>query len=209
MSTSPAPPRRRPKLTGFEHRFVKAFPELLAADPASAIRESAKVAGYQGDDTTLQRTGLRILRRPRVLRALDRRMGTRVMGQREVLAELTVLGSTPWDNLDPVSKGVKFKCLDALMRHYGGYRDPMTVLLERALRAILQQQAQVAQRAIAAQSGVQGTIQAEAQVIEDAPARARELLGPRMGRPRKALPAADATDVAPVGSPQVEPLDRA
>lgn len=75
------------RLTGRQQAFVSAYLQCLNAT------ESARLAGYTGDDRTLAVTGHRLLRNANVRAEIDRVLSEQVMSAHEVLRRQTEIAS--------------------------------------------------------------------------------------------------------------------
>lgn len=133
MGTSTA--RRPARLDPRERAFV----HVVTSDPALPGAEAARRAGYEGDPTALSSTASRLLRRPRVQRAISRRIAKRVAGTREVLGELSAIATAPWRDFIEVKTddegnvvsarldlGHKVKAAEVVLKAQQAFTDPLT-----------------------------------------------------------------------------------
>lgn len=123
------------KLTLKQQLFAEAYLET------SNATESARRAGYRGDDNTLRQVACENLTKPNITDYIDARIKPVLrrakMSADEVLTELALVAQTP---LSPKYAGPKVRALEILARHHGLLQDyrknDEDVKRERCERAI-------------------------------------------------------------------------
>ena len=78
---------KKPRLTNKQRAFVEAYLETLNAT------ESARRAGYKGNDDTLAAVGYENLRKPQIKEVVDDRLAEMIMSANEVLTGITDIAS--------------------------------------------------------------------------------------------------------------------
>jgi phage terminase small subunit len=82
------------ELTQRQRLFVEAYIGPCGGN----ARESARAAGYSGDDNTLSQRGFELMRNPKVAELIGVRVEEAVMRANEVLSELSAIAKADWQN---------------------------------------------------------------------------------------------------------------
>ncbi len=82
------------ELTQRQRLFVEAY---IGACNGNA-RESARAAGYSGDDNALSQRGFELVRNPKIAELIGVRVQEAVMRANEVLSELSAIAKADWQN---------------------------------------------------------------------------------------------------------------
>ncbi len=82
------------ELTQRQRLFVEAYIGPCGGN----ARESARAAGYSGDDNTLSQRGFELMRNPKVAELIGGRVEEAVMRANEVLSELSAIAKADWQN---------------------------------------------------------------------------------------------------------------
>jgi phage terminase small subunit len=149
-------------VTGLRHRVRRsrdramsprelAFVEAYLGVANGNATEAARLAGYDGETSTLGSVGSKLLRRPRVNRAIGRALAKRHATNPEILGELSEIALSPWrdhvqvqmdDEGNVVSAKLrladKVRALEILGKASGATQDPLSRAIERMLNKAIE-----------------------------------------------------------------------
>jgi phage terminase small subunit len=124
------------ELTQKQRLFVEAY---IGACNGNA-RESARMAGYSGDDNALSQRAFELVRNPKIAELIGVRVQEAVMAANEVLSELSAIAKADWQNFleirrdnegEPISATLKLadkiRTLELLGKYHKLFSDRIDV----------------------------------------------------------------------------------
>ncbi len=105
----------------------KLFAESYIGPAAGNATKAARLAGYQGDATTLQSTGSALLKKPAIAARVEQRIQEAMMSADECMAEISAIARQPLCDTVKVKRNGRDEVIDA-------HLDPMAKL--RALELV-------------------------------------------------------------------------
>jgi phage terminase small subunit len=196
-------PRPRRRLNERERAFCHAY---VFTSPDSAA-EAARLAGYEGDASTLASTAYRLLGRPRVLRLVERLAARKVATSNQILAELSSIATAPYRDfvevkLDSDGNTIgaqlrladKVKAAEIVLKALGRFRDPFLVKLQAMAEREIERAAAL-RRAAKAEARGGEIIDVAAEALPQARPEASDAGGEGPARPSSTPPDASPASV--------------
>jgi phage terminase small subunit len=100
------------ELTQKQRLFVEAY---IGACNGNA-RESARAAGYSGDDNTLSQRAFELMRNPKIAELIGVRVEEAVMRSNEVLSELSAIAKADWQNFLEIRRDKEGETVSATLK---------------------------------------------------------------------------------------------
>jgi len=100
------------ELTQRQRLFVEAYIGPCGGN----ARESARAAGYSGDDNTLSQRGFELVRNPKIAELIGVRVQEAVMRSNEVLSELSAIAKADWQNFLEIRRDREGEIISATLK---------------------------------------------------------------------------------------------